>query len=131
MTAGPFSEAMAARTDVQLLEVLHATEGTWREEARSAARAELTKRGLPVPTREEAQHTRTLIDASRATQPLENGWVLRSLWTPLLLMLAHARQFERDGYHLKAKTLRSITWWSFVLFWAGGFTIRFLYRAFR
>jgi len=121
---GPFDEAMAARRDEELLEIITAREGTWREEALAAAASELTRRGIPLPSREEANAVRDKEAAARADVPLEPHWMVAAILMPLLIFpwFAMAGVFERQGYLAKARTLRRLLG-TLLLIWVGMFLV--------
>jgi hypothetical protein len=106
-----FAQAMAARSDAELLEIANAGEGTWREEALMAAHSELERRGMTLPSREEAEKSRAAINEARAEVPLEPVWILMAFGGSLLIFpwLIMANNFERNGYLRKARTLRAVT----------------------
>lgn len=106
-----FVAAMAARSDAELLDVVNAPEGTWRDEALTAARAELTRRGVAIPSREVADKARAVEFEARAQLPLDARLIVGAIFTPMCFFpwLILASSLEKNGYLKKARTLRQIS----------------------
>ena len=114
-----FTEAMASRTDSELIAIVTEGKDDYQTEAFEAAKIELTKRNLSSSDYNVAvteYENDKQIKSEKANQPLGFGQKLFALFIPGFGLFVSAGSLKGDGYDRKAKDLTTWTFYGFAFY---------------
>lgn len=111
-----FSEAMANRSDAELLKIVNEQRHDYQPEAVEAAEKELANRNLSVEQIEKANKENEIkehVESEKANKKLDSGWKVLTFIFPGIIQIIFAGTFKADGYDRKARELTKWTLYGF------------------
>jgi len=123
-TVLPFAEAMARRSDAELVEILTQRHDDYQPDTLAAAEMELEKRNLTTEQVEQAKQSVELKIQQRANEPLEAGWKLLTFLIPGIITSMIAATLKADGYDGKFREARRWMFYGFGFYLSLGLLTR-------
>ena len=111
-----FADAMAGRSDAELVEILTKRRNDYQPDALAVAEMELVKRNLTTEQVEQAKQSVELKDQEiqqRANEPLGAGWKLLTFLIPGIINFMIAGTLKADGYDRKFREAWRWTFYGF------------------